>query len=242
MQIRSSFAVVEPMVNNTSTDELWHASTNTTTTIASQICLDYLGSEDVCINESINTLLRFKHQTSIHTCFIVSAMFIQVWGADNLLQKLNALFVICPMGMGIISLYISMNPQYGVISNGVIFQLFLLCIVLSITTLSGWSTWKQEHNHPRGTGKNYFQTLPNLCLIILFGASLYDAIQLIKDDTGLNSANSIIQVGDNNNNDLLQYWYAAKPIVYFIANDKITNSMIYAYAWYFLNDYKQCVS
>lgn len=242
MQIRSSFANFEhnsaTQIENNSTDPFLYDNV-TTTTVASKICLEYLGTEDVCINDSINTLLRFKHFTSIQTCFIVSFLLAQIWSAENVLQKLNSLFVICPIGTGMTALYIVQNPQYGVISSGVFLQQLLMCIVLTVISNSGWQLWKQEYNIPRGTGTNYYQSLPNLSLLFLSGMSLYDAIQVMQGGPELGNEFSLIQLAGGNTNDLLHYWYAARPILYFISNDKITNCFMYTYAWYFLNDNKQ---
>lgn len=263
MLLRSLFPmnssdVVDGDNNNTSIHD---EDTEVTTMTASPICVQYFGSEQICTDPTINTLMMYKYASSIQTFCLIGGLLLQIWNysttntKDNtneiLLRKLNSLFTVCPMLLGLMTLYTCHNYELRILPASVFWEQSLMVFVLSMISLSGWyfdihegyqtiMTRFGSNTTTSTTAKQYYKSIPNICLLFLTFISVYDGYKLMQDDTELHGDDSVLQLFSTDYGTY-EYWPAAKPFVYFLAIDKVMAAMIYLFAFHYLAEIQQQV-
>jgi hypothetical protein len=199
-------------------------------------CVEHLGAV-ACLDSSIQSLLKLKFHSALQLTALAGSMALQSWNSEPILQQLNSLFIISPMGAGIAAMAYS-----DTISQALVWRQALVCFVLAVLAAP------QVSNFPF-TGKR-FNRVKSLSSMALLGLALSNVFRVVhfvtlaigQKSQAPSSASPFVI------NPFLYYQLstdiakAAHPIVLFLAVDALTAALVYALSWYSLPDGSQRVS
>jgi hypothetical protein len=224
LQVRSSYGIGEDRTG-TETDKK---------TIAA--CVEHLGAT-ACLDSNIQSLLKLKFHSALQLAALAASTALQTWSSEPVLQRLNSLFIISPMGAGIAAMAYS-----DAISQALVWRQVLVCCVLAVLAAP------QGSNFPfMGERVNRVKSLSSMALLGLALSNVFRVVHFVNLAIGQKSrapsSSSPFVI-----NPSLYYQLspdiakAAHPIVLFLAVDALAAALVYALSWYSLPDGSQRVS
>lgn len=218
----------------------------------SPVCVEYLGGDAPCVDATIVSLLKLKFHSALHLTALVVALALQVWNTDVLLQQLNALCVLAPLGVGIAALAYS-----TAISQTIVWRQALMGTVLAVlaapTTTNLPFVSSPFGNRRLSSAKSLTSmALAGLALSHLFRAAHFVLLTTTNTNTSpeeesslSSSSSSIFVIHPSLLREQLRpdvaLFAAAQPILLFLAVDAIAAALVTALAWHTLPDRSQRV-
>jgi hypothetical protein len=199
-------------------------------------CVEHLGAV-ACLDSNIQSLLKLKFHSALQLTALAGSMALLTWNSEPILQQLNSLFIISPMGAGIAAMAYS-----DTISQALVWRQALVCCVLAVLAAP------QGSNFPfMGQRVNRVKSLSSMALLGLALSNVFRVVHFVtlaigqKSPAPSSSSPFVI-------NPSLYYQLspdiakAAHPIVLFLAVDALAAALVYALSWYGLPDGSQRVS
>jgi hypothetical protein len=109
-----------------------------------------------------------------------------------------------------------------------IWKQLMVCVVLAILATPS------SQNIPFLSGKrNKAKPLQSLCLVTLCAMNLYELVHFLWGPSVEKLVTNLVLVSSASP--------ATSPLVYFLAVDKLTNALVYAFGWFYFEDSHQRV-
>jgi hypothetical protein len=106
---------------------------------------------------------------------------------------------------------------------------FRVCVVLAILATPSGQNIPFLSDKPRNKAK----TLQSLCLVTLCAMNVYELVHFLWGPSVEELVTNLVLVSSASP--------ATTPLVYFLAVDKLTNALVYAFGWFYFEDSQQRV-
>ena len=200
-----------------------------------QVCITHLG-EDACEDSAVQKLLQYKYVTAIQTTSLAVLGMLQCWNTEAALQAFNALFLFSPLLTGAGVLFVC--EQF--LDSGEVWKQLMMALVLTVLAAPDSKAFLPFAASVR---PNSSKTLQSLALITASFHYMYQVFQTVVGPLLLKSlpiGHVVASIVVSEKDALVSP--AATPLVYFIAVDKLTSALIFAFAWYHFAESHQRVS
>lgn len=225
--------------------------------VVNPVCQELFSDPNACSNYIVPALLFYKYHSGLVTFMLVLAGSIQIWQRASMLERYLSLFILSPLGLGMISLYwardalapgqLALQLRMGILFcvMALPWKTISLTFSLECTTSTVFQRTSRRNVYPSR------RSLQGFALFLLGLGYLYEAARCLEPlFLSFRSGGDFMLDIPQAARDLLidnPYFSADRistasiPIFYLLVVDKLTNTFVCWFGWLFFRNSQQRV-